>query len=133
MTTTDLYRNLSRRCWSLRQGGRVVAHLASAALSDVTLHASEPARQRYIRTGHRTVHAWARGTLVDAGRPADAVRLHYRPAAFASFRTAAGMPVRKARLMVFERDGSAWASGGDDAPQNLDTFRPAHRRHAVDA
>ena len=63
LTTTDLYRNLTRGCWSLRQGGRVVGHAAAAALADVSLHASEPARQRFLRTGHRTVHAWARGTL----------------------------------------------------------------------
>lgn len=123
-TTTDLYRNLTRGCWSLRQGGRVVAHVASAALADVTLHASEPARQRFLRTGHRTVHAWARGTLTDAGRPADAVRLSYRPARAAGF-SADGMPVRKALLVRFEDDGTAWASGGRDDTV-LDTQRSTH-------
>lgn len=122
--TTDLYRNLTRRCWSLREGGRVVAHLASAALADVTLHASEPSRQRYLRTGHRTVHAWARGTLVDAARPADAVRLHYRPAAAPGFRSPSGALVRKACLVMFERDGSAWASGGSN-DQDLGDKRPS--------
>ncbi len=130
--TTDIYRNTTKSCWSFRQRGRVVAHVAAAALADVTLHASEPSRLRYLRTGHRTVHAWARGRLVDAARPADAVRLSYQPALAAGF-SAAGMPVRKARLVTFERDGSAWASGGEDAPKNLDTLRPSHRRHAVDA
>ncbi|MGH1574538.1 hypothetical protein ACRAWG_32680 [Methylobacterium sp. P31] len=122
--TTDIYGNLSRRCWSLRQSGRVIGHAASAALADVTLHASEPARQRYLRTRHRTVHAWARGRLVDAARPADAVRLSYWPASGPAF-LAAGMPVRKARLAWFEVDGSAWAAGGEDAPI-LDTLRPTH-------
>ena len=120
--TTDLYRNLMRGCWSLRQRGRVVAHLASAALADVTLHASEPSRLRYLRSGHRTVHAWARGTLVDAARPADAVRLSYRPAYAPGFH-ADGMPVRKANLVRFEEDGSAWMTGGRDDP-DLDTERP---------
>ncbi|MEG9528091.1 MAG: hypothetical protein MIL41_20385 [Hyphomicrobiales bacterium] len=119
MTTTDLYRNLTKRCWSLRQGGRVVA---AAALADVTLHASEPARQRYLRTGHRTVHAWARGTLVDAPRPAGAVRLLYRPVEAAGFRTPHGMPARKANSAWFESDGTAWATEADD-DQDLDTQR----------
>lgn len=132
MTTTDVYRNTTRSCWSLRQRGRVVAHAASAALADVVLHASEPARQRYLRTSHRTVHAWARGHLVDAARPADAVRLSYQPARAAGF-SADGMPVRKARLITFEDDGSAWACGGEDEPENLDPFRPTHRRDTVDA
>lgn len=122
MTTTDLYRNLSRLCWSLRQGGHVVAHVASAALADVVLHASEPARQRYLRTGHRTVHAWARGPLTDAARPADAVRLSYRPASASGFRAPTGVPARKASLMHFEADGSAWMTGGRD-DQDLDTQR----------
>lgn len=123
--TTEIYRNLTRSCWSLREGGRVVAHVASAALADVTLHASEPARQRYLRTRHRTVHAWARGVLVDAARPADAVRLHYRPASAPGFRSPCGALVRKARLMTFADDGTAWAAGDrDDA--DLDTERSTH-------
>ncbi len=121
--TTDLYRNTTRRCWSLRRGGRVVAHVAAAALADVVLHASEPARQRFLRTGHRTVHAWARGTLTDAARPADAVRLSYRPATAAGFRTPTGVPARKASLMHFEADGSAWMTGGRD-DQDLGDQRP---------
>lgn len=121
---SDVYRNLTRRCWSVREGGRVVAHVASAALADVALQASEPARQRFLRTGHRTVHAWARGRLVEAARPADAVRLSYRPAVASGF-LAAGMPVRKARIVVFECDGSAWMAGGTDDSANMDTQRPA--------
>lgn len=125
--TTDIYRNTTRSCCNLRQGGRVVAHVGAAALADVVLHASEPARQRYLRTGHRTVHAWARGRLVDAARPTDAVRLSYRPASGPGF-LAAGMPVRKARLVTFKANGSAWAAGGEDAPI-LDTERSPHGRH----
>lgn len=119
---TDIYRILTRRCWSLREGGRVVAHVAAAALADCSLHASEPSRLRFLRTGHRTVHAWARGVLVDAARPADAVRLHYRPASAPGFRTPSGALVRKSRLMRFEDDGSAWVVGGRDDP-DLDTQR----------
>ena len=120
--TTEIYRNLTRRCWSIREGGRVVAHVAAAALADVTLHASEPSRLRFLRTGHRTVHAWARGVLVEAVRPADAVRLQYRPATAPGFRTPSGAIVRKSRLMRFEDDGTAWAAGGWDAT-DLDTQR----------
>lgn len=125
---TDIYRNLTKSCWSLREGGRVVAHVAAAALAHCSLHASEPSRLRYLRTRHRTVHAWARGILTDTARPADAVRLHYRPATAPGFRTPSGALVRKARLAVFENDGMAWIAGGEDAPI-LDTERSPHGRH----
>lgn len=124
--TTEIYRNLTRRCWSLREGGRVVAHVAAAALADVTLHASEPSRLRFLRTGRRTVHAWARGVLVDAARPADAVRLHYRPASAPGFRSPSGALVRKACLMRFESDGTAWAAGGEDDAPDLGSLRSTY-------
>lgn len=124
--TTEIYRNLTRRCWSVREGGRVVAHVSAAALADVSLHASEPSRLRFLRTGHRTVHAWARGVLVDAARPADAVRLRYRPATAPGFRTPSGALVRKSRLAVFESDGTAWAAGGEDDAPELGSLRSTY-------
>ncbi|MCJ2018925.1 hypothetical protein MKK84_15990 [Methylobacterium sp. E-065] len=105
----DVYRHRGRRLWSVREGGRVVAHVPAIALRDVVFRASEAARLRCLRTGARDVHAWAAGTIVKAPRPAGAIRLRYRVAA-EGFR-ADGAVVISAAAAWFEVDGTAWVEG----------------------
>ena len=109
---SDVYRNLTRRLWSVRVGGRVVGHVPAIVLADVVLRASEAGRLRCLRTGARDVHAWATGTVAEGARPPSAVRLRYGlwcP----GFRTN-GLLVTRASMAWFEADGSAWIEGGWD-------------------
>lgn len=111
-TAADVYRNLTRRAWSVRVGGRVVAHVPAIALEGVTLRASEASRLRCLRLGIRDVHAWARGVPVQRLlRPAGAVRIRYRldqP----GFRLPDGQVLGSAAAAWFEADGSAWIERG---------------------
>lgn len=104
----EVYRNLTRRCWSVRVGGRVVGHVPAIALAGVTLRSSEAARQRCLRTGTRDVHAWAAGLRLDGvPRPPGTVRFRYglyRP----GFRLPDGTVFTAAAACWFEPDGSAW-------------------------
>lgn len=107
----EIYRNLTRRRWSVRVGRWVAAHMEAIALRDVTFRSSEAARIRTLRTGIRDVHAWARGVPVPGlGRPPDAVRIRYRPRVEAGFRDPDGALVVEADLAWFEPDGSCWAA-----------------------
>ena len=107
----QVYRNLTRRRWSVRVGGWVAAHMEAIALRDVVFRSSEAARIRTLRTGIRDVHAWARGVPVRGlGRPSDAVRVRYRPHVEAGFRGPDGDLVVTADLAWFEPDGSCWAA-----------------------
>lgn len=105
--SVDVYRNLTRRAWSVRVAGRVVGHVAAIALRDVVLRSSNAARLRCLRLGTRDVHAWARGIPTDAPRPPDAIRFRYRLAE-EGFRLAGGGRVLSADACWFEADGSAW-------------------------
>jgi len=108
----DVYRNRTRKAWSLRERGRVVGHVPAIVLRDVVLRASEAGRQRCLRTGARDVHAWATGTVSEGERPPSARRLRYAlwcP----GFRTN-GLLVTRAATAWFEADGSAWCVGGWD-------------------
>ncbi|XAI96026.1 hypothetical protein [Microcystis phage Mwe-JY26] len=62
-----VFRNLTRRCYSIqaRVNGawRTVAHAQSVLLTGARFHVSETGRQRVIRTGKKTVHAWVEGKL----------------------------------------------------------------------
>lgn len=104
----EAYRNLTRRSWSVRVGGRVVGHAPAIALLGVTLRASDAARLRCLRTGCRDVHAWARGfPLVGVPRPGGAVPFTYRldrP----GFHLPDGTIIAGAAAVWLEADGSAW-------------------------
>ncbi|GJE83395.1 MULTISPECIES: hypothetical protein [Methylorubrum] len=108
---TDVYRNLTRQVWSVREGGRVVAHLHELALRDVRLVVQPGGRAACLRTGQRSAQAVARGTRTDfAGVPEGAVEIGYSPwmAPYFTFRPG----FRKAlacRVAVFTSNGTAWA------------------------
>ncbi len=111
MARHDVYRNLTRRAWSVRERGRVVGHVPAIVLADVVLRASEAGRQRCLRTGAGTsTHGHGHGG--EGARPPSAVRLRYGlwcP----GFRTN-GLLVTRASMAWFEADGSAWIEGGWD-------------------
>lgn len=106
--SADVYRNLTRRTWSIRVAGRVVGHVPEIALVGVTLRTSEAARLRCLRTASRDVHAVARGRpIVGLPRPPSAIRFTYRldrP----GFRLLDGTPLTAAAAAWFDQDGCAW-------------------------
>jgi len=104
----DVYRNLTRRAWSVRRAGRVFAHVQALCLAGVTLRASEASRLRCVSRGIRDVHAWAQGTPSDLARPPEAIRVRYRPHIEAGFRGPEGELVTEADACWAEEDGSFW-------------------------
>jgi hypothetical protein len=108
----EVYRNLTRRRWSVRVGRWVAAHMTEVALRDVAFRSSEASRLRTLRTGVRDIHAWARGVPVPGLlRPEEAVRVRYRPRVEPGFRDPDGGLVEAAALAWFEADGTLWATG----------------------
>jgi hypothetical protein len=115
--SVDVYRNLTRRAWSVRVAGRVVGHVQAIALRDVTLRSSNAARLRCLRLQVRDVHAWARGIPTDAPRPPEATRFRYRLAE-EGFRLPDGGRVHRADACWLEADCTArcLASAGANVP-----------------
>lgn len=60
----QVYKNLHRGDWSVRVGGKVVAHTAECFLSNVTFKVRESARQAVLAKHQRSVHAWCEGELM---------------------------------------------------------------------
>lgn len=118
----EVYRNLTRKAWSVRVAGRVVGHVPAIALRDVVLLASEASRLRCVRLGVRDVHAFARGARFAAERQAEAVRIRYRPHVEGGFRLSNGAIVSAAAALWLEADGSAWclADRGASIPEGRD-------------
>lgn len=58
-----VYRNLHKNCYSIRQRGKVVAHLPSLLLEDVSFHVQPSGRKRVLESGKKNVHAYVKGKL----------------------------------------------------------------------
>ena len=114
-----VYWNRTVKVWSIRRDGIVVDRRPSLALVGCALHAGESARQRCLRTGNRDVHSWVKGTLADGPRPADAIRIGYRPTEPGFRRRDTGAVVTAASRVWFEPDGTAWAANPTPAMETL--------------
>jgi hypothetical protein len=64
----EVYRNLNRRCWSVRAGGVVIAHADEVWLRDVEWVVHFAGRQRVLATGQKNVHAFGRGEFMPGPR-----------------------------------------------------------------
>jgi hypothetical protein len=104
-----VYWNRTVKVWSVRRDGIVVDRRPSLALAGCALHVGESARLRCLRTGDRDVHAWIKGNLTDGAKPADAIRIGYRPSMPGFRRRDTDEVVTAASAVWFEADGSAWA------------------------
>lgn len=107
----EAYRNLTRRCWSLRSGGRVIEHRPRVVLRDCTMRVREGGRQRVIREGHRSVHAWIEGETLDTLPDVYLFEIGYNPWLAATFTVRPGYePICGARIVLLDEHGKAWAA-----------------------
>ena len=66
---TEIYRNLHKKCFSVRQRGRVVGHLMDdptehVLLKDVKFAVQPAGRRKVLRERKKNVHAFVRGDMV---------------------------------------------------------------------
>jgi len=63
----EVYRNLNRRCFSVRQGGKVVAHADGFIVENARAKISEAGRHRVLAERSKNVHAVIVGDRLDLG------------------------------------------------------------------
>jgi len=61
----DVYRNLHKKCWSIRQRGKVVAHKEYIVIRNAEFVVGKKGRERVLRERKKYVHAFVRGYIVD--------------------------------------------------------------------
>ena len=71
MGRCEVYYNLHKKCFSIRSlekedDGQVVMHANDVVMDDVKFVVREGGRKQVLREGRKNVHAFVRGTLVDA-------------------------------------------------------------------
>lgn len=60
-----IYKNLTRKCWSVKQKGLVVAHTNNIIIKDVICVVNEAGRLRVLKEKQKNVHAYLKGVICD--------------------------------------------------------------------
>lgn len=104
MTSVQVYFNLHKHLWSIRQKGKIIAHVRTVLLRNCRFHVSESGRQRVLNDRRRRVHAWVIGDLVemDGADPGWSDEVSYNPYSCGHFYHRDGMsPVHDASQVYF--------------------------------
>jgi hypothetical protein len=62
---TEVYWNLHKHCYSVRERGRVVAHVDRITLLNARFVVQRAGYERTVREKVRCVHAWVRGDVTE--------------------------------------------------------------------
>lgn len=108
-----VYRNLQQDCWSIKQGGKVVAHEKHLVLVDCILRVQKAGRAKVLRMRQKNVHAYVLGKISNESTksiPLHYVAVSYDPYKFAYFYLLSDdSRIDKARSIIFKEDGTVWA------------------------
>ena len=104
-TYVQVYRNLNRACWSIRLRGKVIGHVGTVTLQDVTLIIQKSGQTRVRVSGQKNVHAYARGKLSQANTATTAIRARYDPKTRDTFQLKDGTPIHACATATFNLSG----------------------------
>lgn len=105
-----VYRNLTQKCWSVKQNGLVIDRPQALILRDCKFHIQQAGQERVRRERKKNVHAFVKGTRVPTqthGGPM--FRLTYNPYENDTFINAAtGVAIAGASEVIFDTDGKIY-------------------------
>ena len=114
---TEVYWNLHKRCFSVRERGRVIRHTDHVTLRNAHFVVQRAGYERTVREKVRSVHAWVRGEVTEAseGLSGPTALVTYNPYLADHFRLrATGERIDTAPLVAAGSGGSATDSGHPD-------------------
>jgi hypothetical protein len=90
-----VYFNFHKKCWSVRQEGKVVEHTNAVLLKDCRYLVGQAGRKRVLREKKKNVHAGVSGYMVDRvpALPEESKEITYNPYKFETFVTDSNEPV----------------------------------------
>jgi hypothetical protein len=107
-----VYRNLRAKCWSIKQGTKVVSHQQTLVLKKVTFKVSEKGRQRVLKEKQKNVHAYVCGSWMQQEylNSQLMIQIKYDPYKQDTFfRVDDNSPIKKADLVIFKEHGKCYA------------------------
>jgi len=108
-----VYRNLHKKCWSVKalsgpHKGLVIAHLKELTLVDCIFRVSEAGRQRVIKTKRKNVHAGVVGYLTTTEASPSMKKVRYNPYEAGCFKfVETKEPIHKSSIVRLD-DLGAW-------------------------
>ena len=105
----EVYRNLHKKCWSVRQDGLVKFHCHQMSMKDCEFVVRPAGRAKVLREKRKNVHAFVRGYLWDGKLPADievgafGENVSYNPYKAATFVDDENKPVYAASFVDFSK------------------------------
>lgn len=60
-----IYKNLNKKCWSVRKNGKVIAHLDSLFLETCTCHVQMAGYRKVNKVKRKNVHAYIKGEIIE--------------------------------------------------------------------
>ena len=100
--SVEVYWNLHKGGYSVRERGRVIDHTDSVTVRDARFVVQLGGHARVVRERCRMVHAMVRGErIASAPKPARTVTVHYNPYRADYFHTASGARVDAAPVVWF--------------------------------
>jgi hypothetical protein len=110
----DAYRNLLRKCVSVRHGGKVIGRAQNMVMTDVEFRVRPAGVKRIRARGEREVIAYARGTIVELhdntppAIPAGAQKVCFNPFKHDTFVLENGAPVAYADVLIMHSPCGSW-------------------------
>ena len=114
MHKVEVYRNLHKHCWSIRdtKTGRVVSHADSVYLKGTNLVVRPGGRAKVLRDKRKNVHAFIKGYIDNNIKPLSATELTqitYNPYKYESFViTNSEAPIYNSNNIYLDSDGKAF-------------------------
>ena len=99
----EVYRCLNRKgkIYSIRQGGKVVAHTEAITLKDCKFIVNKSGKMKAIETKKRNVHAYIKGMIGDIFDPSTfIIPIHYNPFDELGFRTNSQMEITESKTFL---------------------------------
>tara|TARA_R100000808_G_C2106983_1_gene122277 strand:+ start:523 stop:939 length:417 start_codon:yes stop_codon:yes gene_type:complete len=98
----EVYRNLHKKCWSVRQAGLVKFHCSVVSLRDCVFVVQPAGHAKVIREKRKNVHAFVRGYISNNCSPAVLDEIYYNPYKAKTFVDFQGNPVHQAEFVELD-------------------------------
>jgi hypothetical protein len=110
----EVYKNLHKNCFSVRQQGKVIGHTDSLCIEKCIFYVSIKGRERVISSKQKNVHATVKGYYIEFGDIDETlhrkIKLDYNPYINSSFVfnsiNSDGTPIHEAAYCMFTASGA---------------------------
>lgn len=104
-----VYRNLNKKCWSVKINKNPIVHFEEIKLKNCTFHVQQAGREKVLKHVRKNVHAYVKGEQTLTG--VYNAEVSYNPYLYGYFyHVGPDIPVYKATFCWFTKEGRVYYS-----------------------